>query len=95
MHFVSPTVASDDYIALASSEQLPDAFTLNRRQQCFDIVIINDNFAERDEQFNVTLTNLAAQTNFPRVTVSPDVATIIIEDDDGKHIYTSYIQTCQ
>ena len=49
--------------------------------------IVNDNIPEDAEMFNVSLTlepdDQARLGN--RVTVSPDVATVTILDDDGKH----------
>ena len=84
LHFVSHTVAPDDYTVFPLPERLPNPFTRARRQQCFDVAITDDNTAELDEQFTVVLTNLVAQTNFSRVTVTPDVANITIVNDDGK-----------
>ena len=78
------SVAPDDYAAFPPPEQLPSAFTLDRRRQCFNAAIINDAILEGQEQFTVSLMNLVAQTNFPRVAVAPEVATIIILDDDGE-----------
>ena len=76
-------MAPGDYIAISPPEQLP-VFTLADPDQSFSITIVDDTFAELEEQFTAVLENLADQTNFPRVTVAPDVATITIEDDDGK-----------
>ena len=51
--------------------------------------IVNDNIPEDVEMFNVSLTlDPASQTRLGnRVIVSPDVATVTIQDDDGKHTY--------
>ena len=49
--------------------------------------IVNDNKTENAEIFNVSLTldpdDQARLGNQTRVTVSPDVATVTIQDDDG------------
>ena len=76
-------MAPGDYIEIPPPPQLP-VFTLANPQRCFDVIITDDNRYEPDEQFTVLLMNLDDQTNFPRVMVNPDVATVIIEDDDGK-----------
>ena len=56
------------------------------RQLSFNVSIVNDNIPEAAEMFNVSLTlDPAAQARLDnRVTVSPDVATVTIQDDDGK-----------
>ena len=48
--------------------------------------IVNDNIPEDVEMFNISLTlDPADQDRLgSRVTVSPDVATVTIQDDDGK-----------
>ena len=84
LYFISLTVDPEDYIAFPPLEQLPDSFTPARSRQCFNVVIINDTIPEIVEQFTVTLTDLVDQTNFPRISVNPDLATITIEDDDSK-----------
>ena len=50
--------------------------------------IVNDNIPEDDEMFNVSLTlDAAAEARLGnRVIVSPDVATVTIQDNDGKHV---------
>ena len=49
--------------------------------------VVDDNIPEDVEMFNVSLTlDPADQARFGnRVTVSPDVAIVTIQDDDGKH----------
>ena len=51
--------------------------------------IVNDNIPEDDEMFNVSLTlDPADQVRLGnRVRVSPDLATVTIQDNDGKHTY--------
>ena len=57
------------------------------RQLSFNLSIVNDNIPEGAETFNVSLTlDSADQVRLGnRMTVSPDVATVTIQDDDGKH----------
>ena len=57
------------------------------RQLSFNVTIVNDNITEGAEMFNVSLTlDPADQARIGNlVTVSPDVATITIQDNDGKH----------
>ena len=59
------------------------------RELSFNVSIVNDNILEDDETFNVSLTlDPADQARLGnRATVSPDVATVTIQDDDGKHTY--------
>ena len=63
------------------------------RQLSFNVSIVNDSIPEDDEMFHVSLTlDPAAQARLGnRVTVSPDVATITIQDDDSKHLIISTI----
>jgi len=51
------------------------------------MTIVNDNITEGAEMFNISLTlDPADQARIGNlVTVSPDVATITIQDNDGKH----------
>ena len=55
--------------------------------------IVNDSIPEDAEMFNVSLTlDPAVQARLGnRVTVSPRVATITIQDDDSKHLIISTI----
>ena len=49
--------------------------------------IVDENILEDDEMFNVSLTlDPAAQARLGnRVIESPDVATVMIQDNDGEH----------
>ena len=49
--------------------------------------IVDDNILEDEETFSVSLTlDPADQSRLGnRVTVSPDVATVMIQDNNGKH----------
>ena len=57
------------------------------RRLSFNVSIVNDNIPEVAEMFNVSLTfdpaDKARLRN--RVIVSPDVATVTIQGNDGKH----------
>ena len=68
-------------------------FNNDVRQLSFNVSIVNDNIPEEAEIFNVSLTldpaDQARLRNHTRVTVSPDVATVTIQDDEGKHVVTS------
>ena len=57
------------------------------RQLSFDVSIVNDNITEDAETFSARLTlDPADQARLGnRVRVSPDVATVTINDTDGKH----------
>ena len=57
------------------------------RQLSFSVSDANDNITEDAETFSVRLTlDPADQARLGnRVTVSPNVATVTIQDDDGKH----------
>ena len=56
------------------------------RQLSFNVSIVNDSIPEDTKTFSVSLTlDLAAQDRLGNcVTVSPYVATVTIQDDDGK-----------
>ena len=53
---------------------------------------MNDNIPEDAEMFNVSLTldpaNKTRLGNRTCVTVSPAIATVTIQDDEGKHVVT-------
>ena len=55
------------------------------RQLSFNVSIVNDSIPEDDEMFSTSLIlEPADQARLGNVTLSPDVATVIILDDDGK-----------
>ena len=82
---LSSTVAPSDYGTLTSFRLGP--FSNSVRQLSFNVSIVNDNIPEDDETFSASLTlDPAAQDRLgSRVTVSPNVATVTIQDNDGKH----------
>ena len=90
MHTPTPThifhlsVAPGDYGALTEFHLGP--FSNNVHQLSFNVSIINDNTPEDAEVFNASLTiestDEARLGN--RVRVSPDIATVTIQDNDGK-----------
>ena len=51
------------------------------RSQCVLIPLINDMVPENQEQFKV---KLAMITPLPGIVLTPDTATIVINDDDGE-----------
>ena len=79
-----PSVAPGDYGALNNSHLIP----LSNDELSFNVSIVNDSIPEDDEMFTASLTlDPADQARLGnRVRVSPDVATITIQDDDGKYL---------
>ena len=63
------------------------------RQLSFNVSIVNDTIPENAEMFSVSLT-LDPADQARRVTVSPDVATVTIQDNDGKAIITEPVLAC-
>ena len=57
------------------------------RQLSFNVSIMDDNSTEDAEMFSASLTldpaDQARLGNRTRVTVSPDIATVTIQDDEG------------
>ena len=53
----------------------------SNKTQCVLIPVINDMVPETLEQFRV---ELAMTTPLPGIVITPDTATIVINDDDGK-----------
>ena len=80
-----PSVAPGDYGALNNFHLIPLSND-DVHQQSFNVSIVNDSIPEDPEMFSVSLTlDPAAQARLDnRVIVSPDVATVTIQDDEGK-----------
>ena len=78
-----PSVAPGDYGALINLPLGP--FNNDVRQLSFNVSIVNDSIPEDAEMFNVSLTlDPADQAILGNCsTVSPDVATVTIQDNDG------------
>ena len=76
---------SSIYSALNQDFQLTETFLRFiscSRRQCFDIVIIDDDIIEDVEMFNITL--WPPPFGLPRrFTLSPNVTTVTIENDDS------------
>ena len=70
-------IASADYTSIATNLR----FGLNSRNQCVLIPVINDMVSETQEYFQV---KVAMATPLPGIVLTPDTATIVINDDDGK-----------
>ena len=79
------SVAPGDYGVLNNFRLGP--FSSSMRQLSFDVPIVNDNITEDAETFTARLTlDPADQARLGnRVRVSPDIATVTINDTDGKH----------
>ena len=79
------SVAAGDYGNLTNFPLGP--FNNSVRQLSFTVSIVDDSIPEDIEMFNISLTLAPAdQARLGnRVTVSPDVATVTIQDDDSKH----------
>ena len=92
MNIFQPSVAPGDYGALTNFHLDPSSND-DVRQLSFNVSIVNDSIPEDAEMFNVSLTlDPAVQARLGnRVTVSPDVASITIQDDDSKHLIISTI----
>ena len=86
-HSFHLSVAPGDYGNLTNFRLGP--FNDSVRELSFNVSIVNDSIPEDTEMFNVSLTlDPAAEARLGnRVIVSPDVATVTIQDNDGKHMY--------
>ena len=86
-HSFHLSVAPGDYGNLTNFPLGP--FNDSVREISFNLSIVNDNITEDTEMFNISLTLDPADHDRlgDRVTVSPDVATVTIQDNDGKHMY--------
>ena len=84
-HTFHLSVAPGDYGGLTNFPL--GSFSNDVRQLSFNVSIVNDSIPEDAEMFSASLTlDLAGQARLDsRVTVSPDVATVTIQDNDGKH----------
>ena len=61
-------------------------------QLAINISIVNDSIPEDAEVFTVSLTlNPADKARLGSVTVYPGIATVTIQDDDGKHLIINTI----
>ena len=87
-HTHYPCIAPGDYGALTNFPLGP--FNDGGRELSFNVSIVNDNIPEDIELFRVSLTlHPASQARLGnRVTVSPDVATFMIIDDNDSEQYT-------
>ena len=85
-HTLHPSVAPSDYGALPNIRLGP--FNNHVRQLSFSVNIINDNIPEDVEMFNATLIlDPADQARLGNhLTMSPEVATVAIQDSDGKEL---------
>ena len=84
-HAFHLSVAPGDYGGLTNFRLGP--FSNDVRELSFNVSIVNDNIPEDAETFSASLTlDPADQARLGnRVQVSPSVATVTIQDNDGKH----------
>ena len=85
-HTIHLSIAPSDYGALAGFPLGP--FSNSVRALSFNVSIVNDLIPEDDEDFTASLTLSPADRARlgNRVTVDPDLATVTILDNDGKHL---------
>ena len=84
-HTFNPSVAPGDYGGLTNFSLGP--FSNGVRELSFNVSIANDDIPEDAETFSASLTlDPRDQARLgSRVRVSPSVATVTIQDNDGKH----------
>ena len=84
-HTLHLSIAPSDYGALA--DFLLGPFSNTVRRLSFNVSIVDDVIPENNEDFTASLTLAPADRARlgTRVTVDPDLATVTIEDDDGKY----------
>ena len=79
------------FVLLADYDPNPtkDVLTLMRGQErdCTNITIIDDVLVEEDVEFNVSI-SLQSQDFGEGVNITLDIATVVIEDDDGNDVAT-------
>ena len=82
-------VAPGDYGSLTKFFLGP--FNDSVDQLSFNVSVVNDNIPENAEMFSASLTlDPADQARLGnRVTISPDVATVTLQDNDGMPLFTS------
>ena len=83
IHISSYPVASEDYQAvnIANEPFRGRPFSTNKRRECFNVLIVNDNFPENAESFVVTIRHSVPS---PLVIVEPDEVMITILDRDSE-----------
>ena len=77
LYNISHIIASSDY----TSKSIDLMFGPSIRKQCVLIPVINDTVPEVPEHFRVVL---SMTTPLAGVILTPDSATVVINDDDGK-----------
>ena len=75
--YIFLTIASADY----TSSTVDLTFGPSSRKQCVTIPVLNDTVPEVPEHFSVVL---SMTTSLAGVILTPDNATVVINDDDGK-----------
>ena len=75
------SIAPGDYGTLTNFTVGP--FNNDVRQLSFNVSIVNDDIPEDTEMFGASLTLDPAMSHYC-VTVSPGIATVTVQDDEGK-----------
>ena len=78
--YISDTIASADY----TSKSIDLIFGPSISKQCAMIPVTNDTVPEVPEHFTVML---FMKTSLAGVVLTPDSATVVINDDDGKDFF--------
>jgi len=82
LHHANATICISHIVSADYANTAVDlTFGPHNKTQCVLIPVINDMVPETLEQFRV---KLAMATPLPGMVLSPDTATIVINDDDGK-----------
>ena len=85
MLIISPThitTEGEDYTSATSSDRFDDSDW----SECVNIPITSDSLDEEEECFAVSL----SASSYPGLTLSPDIGTICITDDDRRlNVYNS------
>ena len=82
VHGLLSSSDSSDFVQLTSVNQILYEFGNHKRQQCFNVTIINDNTGENDETFTIVLAKPSTERN-PHIQIHPGTITITITDDDN------------
>ena len=77
LYNICHTIASADYV----SSSVALVFGASNRKQCVPIPVTNDMVPEDPEHFSVVL---SMTTPLAGVILTPDNATVVVNDDDGE-----------
>jgi hypothetical protein len=83
MHFLPTCTENSDYDPSMVPNQILFNVSNNGTEQCFDVMIIDDNSSEDTENFMLTFgTPLDSEAENPRVTLTPRMFDVEITDND-------------